>query len=342
MKRYLITGFSGFVAYYFLRQLDARAAREGERIEVLGLDLRKPIEYEKDYAFKNLSVRFMPLNLLDGRELEICLQSFSPDYVLHLAALSSVGESWRKPVDSYANNTNVFLNLADAARRNRIQCRILSVGSSEEYGNVAPGDVPLAEDRQLAPLSPYAIARVSQEMLSRCYVSSFGLDIVMTRSFNHIGPRQREAFVVPSFVKQLVYGAMDGKTEIEMTTGDTSIVRDFTDVRDVVRAYDLLLLNGDRGEVYNVCSGKGHALKNIISLIAGKLGVTVKASVDAALVRPSDNMTIVGDNSRLKGRTGWKPELALGDTLDDMIAYWKERYYQDCSRENENSKSHKE
>ncbi len=326
MTRYLITGFSGFVAYYFLKHLDERAVKEGKKIEVLGLDIAKPANYETDYSFTNLTVRFMPLNLLDGRDLEICLQSFSPNYILHLAALSSVGESWRRPVDSFANNTNVFLNLADAVRRNGINCRILSVGSSEEYGNVFKEVMPLREDMSLAPLRPYAIARVSQEMLSRCYVKSFGQDIVMTRSFNHIGPRQREAFVIPSFVKQLVYGAMDGKTEIEMTTGDTSIVRDFTDVRDVVRAYDLLLREGESGEVYNVCSGNGRSLEDIISLIAGKLGVKARTSVDRTLVRPNDNMVIVGDNSKLKGRTGWEPNLSLEDTIDDMIGYWKERY----------------
>ncbi len=338
MKRYLITGFSGFVSYYFLKYLDERASKEGNKVEVLGLDLAKPASYEQDYRFTNLTVRFMPLNLLDGKGLEIALQAFFPDYVLHLASLSSVGESWRKPVDSYANNTNIFLNLADAVRRNGIKCRILSVGSSEEYGNVSKEAMPLREDMSLAPLSPYAIARVSQEMLSRCYVKSFGQDIVMTRSFNHIGPRQREAFVIPSFVKQLVYGAMDGKTEIEMTTGDTSIVRDFTDVRDVVRAYDLLLREGESGEVYNVCKGEGHALGDIIGLIAGKLGVEARISVDRALVRPNDNMVIVGDNSKLKGHTGWEPNLSLEDTIDDMIGYWKER----CLLEKNTIDGHKE
>ena len=323
MKRYLITGFSGFVSYYFLKHLDEAA--EG-KIEVLGLDLNKPLNFEQDYNFNNLVIRFIPINLLDYNSLEIALSSFSPDYILHLAAFSSVGASWKKPVESFANNTNIFLNLVEAVRKNNIKCRILSVGSSEEYGNVSEKDVPLSEERNPAPLSPYAIARVSQEMMSKCYVDSFAQDIVMTRSFNHIGPRQKDVFVIPSFVKQLVYGFMDGNKEILMHTGDVSIIRDFTDVRDVVRAYDFLIKNGKSGEIYNVCSGKGHSLNDIISIVAGKLGVKVQIKKDESLVRPKDNMVIVGDNKKISNHVCWKPQIPLGKTLDDMIEYWKKQY----------------
>lgn len=324
MKRYLITGFSGFVAYWFLRQLNSSCTEE--KAEVLGLDLHKPKDFEQGYNFENLTIRFMSIDLLDRKSLEISLQAFCPDYILHLAAFSSVGESWRNPVDCYANNTNIFLNIVEAVRQNRIKCRILSIGSSEEYGNVSKADVPLREDSALTPISPYAIARVSQEMLSKCYVDSFSLDIVMTRSFNHIGPRQRDIFVIPSFAKQIVYGLLDGKQEVELTTGDVSIVRDFTDVRDVVRAYDFLLRNGKTGEIYNVCSGRGQPIADIIQIIADKLGVKVSTKVSPALVRPNDNMIIIGDNTKLHSQTGWKPEHSLESTLDDMIEWWRGRY----------------
>ena len=323
MKRYLITGFSGFVSYYFLKHLDETA--EG-KIEVLGLDLNKPLNFEQDYNFNNLVIRFIPINLLDYNSLEIALTSFSPDSILHLAAFSSVGASWKKPVESFANNTNIFLNLAEAVRKNNIKCRILSVGSSEEYGNVSEKDIPLSENKNPAPLSPYAIARVSQEMMSKCYVDSFAQDIVMTRSFNHIGPRQKDVFVIPSFVKQLVYGFMDGNKEILMHTGDVSIIRDFTDVRDVVRAYDFLIRNGKSGEIYNVCSGKGHSLNDIIAIVANKLGVKVQIKKDESLVRPKDNMIIVGNNEKINEHVGWKPQIPLEKTLDDMIEFWKKQY----------------
>ena len=311
------------MSYYFLKHLDETA--EG-KIEVLGLDLNKPLNFEQDYNFNNLVIRFIPINLLDYNSLEIALTSFSPDYILHLAAFSSVGASWKKPVESFANNTNIFLNLAEAVRKNNIKCRILSVGSSEEYGNVSEKDIPLSENKNPAPLSPYAIARVSQEMMSKCYVDSFAQDIVMTRSFNHIGPRQKDVFVIPSFVKQLVYGFMDGNKEILMHTGDVSIIRDFTDVRDVVRAYDFLIRNGKSGEIYNVCSGKGHSLNDIIAIVANKLGVKVQIKKDESLVRPKDNMIIVGNNEKINEHVGWKPQIPLEKTLDDMIEFWKKQY----------------
>ena len=141
--------------------------------------------------------------------------------------------------------------------------------------------------------------------------------------------RFKDIFVIPSFVRQIVYGVLDGKETVELTTGDVSIIRDFTDVRDVVRAYDLLLQQGEAGEVYNVCSGRGLPLSDILQLIAGKLQARVSMTVDPALVRPNDNMIIIGNNSKLRERTGWQPEHSLESTLDDMIAYWKGQYAQE-------------
>lgn len=319
MKKYLITGFSGFVAYYFLKHLDETAT---EKISVLGLDLNKPDDFDENYNFKNLSIRFISLNLLNYDALEIALAAFSPDYILHLAAFSSVGVSWKKPVDSFMNNTNIFLNLVDAVRKIGINSRILSVGSSEEYGNVSESDIPLCEDRTLDPLSPYAIARVSQEMMSKCYVNSFGQNIIMTRSFNHIGARQKDIFVIPSFVRQIVEAKVNGHSEVLMHTGDVSIIRDFTDVRDVVCAYKLLLENGENGELYNVCSGVGRSLRDVIDEIARLVGLSVKIEIDKSLVRPNDNKIIIGDNSKIMNHTGWKLRHSFEDTLGDMIEYW--------------------
>ena len=150
--------------------------------------------------------------------------------------------SWQHPEDSFTNNCNIFLNLIDAIRKSSPNCRILSVGSSEEYGNVAHADLPIRENQPLNPLSPYAVARVSQEQLSRVYVDAFGMQIIMTRSFNHIGPRQDERFVIPSFVKQILGIKHSGLSKGEIETGDVSIIRDFVDVRDVVDAYYKLLI----------------------------------------------------------------------------------------------------
>lgn len=304
MKKILITGFSGFVAFYFLDYLNNVVAKN-EKIEVLGIDLNPPVDFDEDYNFQNIHTRFLSLNLMDFSALEIAITSFSPDYILHLASLSSVGASWKEPIGCFMNNTNIFLNLVEAVRKSKIYCRILSVGSSEEYGNVTEDDIPLTEDTKLQPVSPYAIARVSQEMLSKCYVESMNLDIVLTRSFNHIGPRQRDLFVVPSFIKQILEGKSVGLKNIQLSTGNLEIVRDFLDVRDVVRAYYLLLTKGKKGELYNVCSGKGYTLRAVINQIAELENVIVTSVTDPARIRPNDNMIIIGDNKKLCKETGW-------------------------------------
>lgn len=204
-----------------------------------------------------------------------------------------------------------------------MSARILSVGSSEEYGNYPEDKMPLQENYELYPNNPYAVARVSQELLSKLYASSLGVDIVMTRSFNHIGPRQREAFVISSFVKQLVDIA-NHKQENKMLVGNTNIVRDFLDVRDVVDAYYKIVTKGIRGRVYNVCSGTGNRLSDIINEVSILLNITPKIEVDAERFRPADNMVIIGDNSKLKQDLGWSPKYLLTQTLQDMINYWKE------------------
>jgi GDP-4-dehydro-6-deoxy-D-mannose reductase len=223
------------------------------------------------------------------------------------------------PLESFLNNTNIFLNIAEIVRKNALCCRILSVGSSEEYGNVAPEMLPLKETLALNPVNPYAVARVSQEMLAQCYVKSYHLDILLTRSFNHIGPGQRTAFAVPSFVEQVRAGVAQGLKEVVLRTGDLSVVRDFIDVRDIVTAYDALLRKGEAGELYNVCTGVGHTLESVVRMIAEIFKVQVKIEVDPARVRPSDNRVVVGDNGKIRERTGWEPAFKLEESLQSII-----------------------
>ena len=242
MHKYLITGFSGFVGYHFLHFLNEIVT---SKIDILGIDLFPPIDFNTDsYKFNKLNIKFNSLNLLNYNLLESAVCNFSPTRIVHLASFSSVGESWKKPDECFINNTNIFLNLIEIIRNNNIKCRILSVGSSEEYGNVDESSIPILEELELMPLNPYAIARVSQEMLARYYVNTFDIDIVLTRSFNHIGARQKDIFVIPSIIKQIINGKKEGKKNIELLMGDVSIIRDFLDVRDVVRAYYLLFEKG--------------------------------------------------------------------------------------------------
>ncbi len=317
--RIIITGFSGFVSKHFVEYLEEHKIES----EVLGIDINLP---EYDYGnYTQVSVRFEQVDLLDTKFLENVISKFKPEYILHLASYSSVGFSWKNPSLSFKNNINIFLNLIEIIRDVTPRCRILSVGSSEGYGNVEEKNLPLHEDYPLAPVSPYAVARVSQEQLSKVYCDGFGLDIVMTRSFNHMGPGQKEIFVVSSFAKQLVEIKKGLKSETRLVTGDISVVRDFLDVRDVVDAYYKLFMHGVRGEVYNICSGQGISLLNLINTMTGILDIEVKLETDSNLVRPNDNRIIIGSNEKLKKITGWEQKIQLIDSLKDLINYWNMR-----------------
>lgn len=287
------------------------------KADIAGLDVQAPdFEFE---AYRHLHCSFHKVDLLERSGLEAIIRDFKPDYILHLASYSSVAYSWNFPANSFVNNTNIFLNLLESVRSAGCSCRILSVGSSEEYGNVSEVDLPLREDQPLRPLSPYAVARVSQEMLSTVYSTSFGMDIVMTRSFNHVGTGQKDVFVIPSFARQLIRLQKSGEAEKVLLTGDTEIVRDFIDVKDVVRAYYLLFKKGKRGGIYNICRGKGVSLNEVITVMADLLKMTIRIQRDPGLVRPNDNRVIIGDNSKILKDTGWKPETDLRSSLREIL-----------------------
>lgn len=316
--RILITGFSGFVSKHFLALLNEKEPGS----TVLGIDKKSP-DFEFD-LFPAISISFENIDLLDRITTDKILDKFQPEYVLHLASVSSVAQSWHTPVESFVNNTNIFLNLVEQLRIKNNKCRILSVGSSEEFGEVTEAELPLTEEHPLKPLSPYAVARVSQEMLSKIYADGFSLDIIMTRSFNHIGPGQKEIFVISSFAKQLVQLAKKKETDNILTTGNLTVIRDFVDVRDVVRAYYLLLKNGKSGEVYNICSGNGIILKEIVSKMSELLNLSVETKVNPSLVRPNENKKVIGSYQKIKRELGWEPEIPIEKSLKDIINYWQQ------------------
>ena len=317
MDKYLITGSSGFVGRHFLDYLEDNKIK----CQVLGLDL-DAMSPHREFEYVKLTTD--SVDLLNQSDLERIIYDFQPNYILHLASFSSVAFSWKNPTLSFKNNVNIFLNLLEVVRKYKLKARILSIGSSEEYGNVNPSETPLTENSPLRPLSPYAVARVSQEMLSKLYADSFGLDIIMTRSFNHIGPRQKDIFVVPSFIRRIMEAKLAGKEEMNLTTGDLSIVRDFSDVRDVVKAYYLLLKKGRKGEVYNICSGLPTKLSEIIEITSQILEIKVQTEVNPDLIRPNDNPLIMGSNSKLKADTGWEKSYDLSQSINDIIEYWNE------------------
>ncbi len=311
MERTLITGAAGFVARHFVEYLTT--VEPGGCI--LGIDIA-PVS---PFTRSGWDIASEQVDLVDSAKVAELVAAFRPTRLLHLASFSSVAYSWEHPTESLLNNTNIFLNIIEGVRKSGCPCRVLSVGSSEEYGNVPPEEMPLCEDHSLAPLSPYAVARVSQEMLSRIYVANYGLDVVLTRSFNHIGPYQSTRFVIASFIEQILAGKRRGEYPVAIRTGNLEIVRDFTDVRDVVRAYHLLFGKGRRGEVYNVCSGTGRTLRSLVETIAKLLDVDIRIDIDPARIRPSDNAVIIGSFEKIHDHTGWTPESTLERTLGDMI-----------------------
>ena len=314
----LITGINGFVAQHFLTFL---STRENE-FTILGLGRSEDIFDKQKYP--HLNIEYKKIDLLNREYVGEILKNFKPTHLLHLASFSSVGHSWKNPNESFVNNTNIFLNLVDQLRLLNIPCRILSIGSSEEYGNDDPGCLPLTEESNLAPISPYAVARVSQEMISKIYADGYGMDIIMTRSFNHIGPGQKNVFVVSSFAKQLVAIARNSNTGNKVITGDLSIIRDFVDVRDVVKAYYMLLTGGTKGEVYNICSGSGISLEAIMGKMCSLLGIEIELETDLNLIRPNDNKIILGSAAKLNNALGWVPDISIDQSLADIIQWWKD------------------
>ena len=313
--RYLITGISGFVGGHLIEYL----FKKYSDVTIIGTDM-----YSMNMEFLNkdaqTKIEFHQGSLLDESFVFDLVKGAKADYIVHLASYSSVAQSWQKPVECFRNNVNIFLNLLEAVRKIKSNARILSIGSSEEYGVVDEKELPLTEGSPLNPISPYAVARVSQEQLSQVYVKGYDLQIVCSRSFNHIGPRQKDIFVVSSLAKQLIEAKVGKKDKI--ICGNLVIIRDFIDVRDVVKAYDLLLQEGKMGEVYNICSGEGYKLSDILGMLQEEANVSISVEQDPKLLRPADNPVIIGSPKKIEKELGFKREYELLNSLRDMLAYW--------------------
>jgi GDP-4-dehydro-6-deoxy-D-mannose reductase len=321
MKKILITGISGFVGGHFVHYL---LSQKGE-FEIHGVSRSIPswdfVPSKQEFLRSHY---FHKADLMDIPKISSLIKEIQPEYILHLAAQSSVAESWKTPVSSFLNNTNIFLNIIDTVRLNDNAARVLSVGSSEQYGIVSEKDLPLRETAPQQPANPYAVARVAQEQLARIYAEGYGLDICCTRSFNHCGPGQDERFVISSIVKQFVL-IERGLQKPVIHLGNGAIVRDFVDVRDVVRAYYLLLKCGRRGETYNICSGYGRSIMDIVIKLSRALDIQVDISQEQSQIRPIDNPRIVGNNEKIASELHWSPAIHFEETLQSMTDCWKQR-----------------
>ena len=306
MAKYLITGASGFVGRHLITRLQQSEA------EVLATDMQETL------PFTEPKVVYKQLNLNDAAQTAALISEFKPDYLVNLAGSSSVGQSWKEPKACFENNISIVFNILEAVRLQGLKTRILLIGSSEEYGETAKEGI-LTEESPLKPISPYAVAKVSQEMLAKMYVQGYGLDIVMTRSFNHIGPGQRDTFVIPSFIKQMI-DIKNNRQENKLFVGNVDVQRDFTDVRDVVDAYLLLLRSAPSGQPFNVSSGNAVSLKYIIEICSSLLQISPALSVDPHKFREHDLPSVCGNNSKLSS-LGWNKYWSLDQSLLDIINF---------------------
>ena len=263
-------------------------------------------------------------DLKDYISLKKCLKAAEPDYIFHLAAQSFVPTSWRLPAETLSINTVGQVHLFEAVLDLGLSPKIQVAGSSEEYGQVNPDEIPMKETNPLRPLSPYAVSKVGQDLLGYQYFRSYGLPVVRTRGFNHTGPRRGDVFVTSNFAKQIAEIEKKKRPAV-IYVGNLEAKRDFTDVRDMIRAYWLSLEKGQPGEVYNIGTGHAYAMKEVLDLLLGLSKVRVKVEVDPSRLRPSDVPILMPDVSKFVSLTGWKPEIPFSKTLEDLLDYWRER-----------------
>ena len=305
MKKILITGITGFVGNHLKDLLTS------SDYEVHGTSLSQ--------ESKENNIQIHKVNLLDEKEVNSLIESLSPDYVIHLAALSSPKKSFENPKEFLQNNTDAQLNLLLAILNAKINPRVLIISSGEIYGSQEK--LPINETAPLYPTSPYSVSKITQDYLALQYFFSENMDIVRVRPFNHIGPGQSDEFVVSSFAKQIAEIEKSGGI---VKVGNLSAKRDFTDVRDMVKAYLLLLEKGESGEVYNIGKGESYEIKFILDTLISLSGKDIQTEVDKARLRPIDIPDIICDNTKINEATGWKAEIPIEKTLQDTLDYWRQ------------------
>lgn len=244
-----------------------------------------------------------------------------PDAVIHLAAQSHVGPSWKNPETSFEINTLGTLNLLEGCRKLETPPRFVHVSTGEVYGQIRPQDIPLNEESPLRPVSPYAVSKTAADLLAGQYFTSYGLPVIRVRPFNHEGPGRPPAFALSDWARRLARISL-GLEPPTLAVGNLEVTRDFLDVRDVARAYVLLLAKGEPGSVFVLGRGEGHSLKDLLEELIALSGCRVEVEVDPARFRPVDVPLLVADSSRLRAATGWAPAIPMGQTLKDMYEWW--------------------
>jgi GDP-4-dehydro-6-deoxy-D-mannose reductase len=313
----LVTGITGFVGSHFAEYaLRHGAAVSGSRLP--GTDAGN-IEHIRN------DVRLVDVDLRDASAVRGLLDTTEPDWIIHLAAHSFVGGSWDAPAETLTNNVLSQLNILEAIRQSGARARVLIAGSADQYGDVDERDLPIHESVPFRPLSPYAVSKVAQDVMGYQYWRSHGLPIIRTRAFNHEGPRRGEAFVTSSFALQIAE-IEAGLREPVVRVGNLKAQRDYTDVRDIVRGYWLLLKDGQPGEVYNLCSGRAWSIKTILEFLLSESSErTIEVREEAARLRAADVPVLIGDPGKIYRAVGWRAEIPFEQTLRDVLDYWRQQ-----------------
>ncbi|MEL7061645.1 MAG: GDP-mannose 4,6-dehydratase [Acidobacteriota bacterium] len=314
----LITGVTGFAGSHLAEYLLAHRPD----VEVFGTRRwRSPMNNLPRGAE---GVTLVETDLRDYVSVHRTLADVRPDWIFHLAAQSFVPTSWSAPSETLDTNIVGQTHIFEAVRALGLDPTIQIACSSEEYGLVHPDETPITEENPLRPLSPYAVSKVGQDFLGYQYFMSYGLKVIRTRGFNHTGPRRGEVFVASNFAKQLVE-IEAGLKEPVIHVGNLTAVRDFTDVRDMVRAYVLAVEKAEPGEVYNIATGHGITIQELLDRLIALAGVEVEVREDPERMRPSDVEILIGDASKFRADTGWEPQIELETTLRDIVEYWRGR-----------------
>jgi GDP-4-dehydro-6-deoxy-D-mannose reductase len=294
--RAFVTGAQGFVGPWLIDHLTSK----GDEVATAGTDF----------------------DVTDGAVVRDALLEADPEVVYHLAAYSNVAASWSEPAAAFHTNTFGTSILLEAIRSVSPVSRVLLISSAEVYGAVPTSQLPITEEVKLTPVSPYAASKAAAEMLGIQAAVGFGLQVIRVRPFNHIGPGQSTDFVVSALARRIVQAKRDGDRAIRV--GNLSARRDFTDVRDVVKAYRLLAIRGQGGKVYNICSGESIEIASIARQLIRLADADIVLERDESLFRQVDVAEVRGDPTRVREETGWRPEITLDSSLDDILDYWRD------------------
>ena len=312
--RALITGVAGFVGGHLAETI----------LAVPGWEVWGSIIAETDRAQVIQGVQALTADLREPEQARVLVETAQPDAVFHLAAQAYVPQAWADPWGTYHTNIRGQLNLLEAISQLKLNSRVIVVSSNEVYGLARPEDLPLHENSPLRPNNPYSVSKLAQDFMGLQYFLDRQLPIVRVRPFNHIGPRQNERFVAPSFAKQIVE-IERGLREPVLRLGNMTAQRDFSDVRDITRAYLLAMEKGEPGEVYNIGTGRARSVREMLDVMLAACSIKITEEIDPDKLRPSDTPISYADPTKFKRQTGWEPRFSFEQTCLDILNDWRAR-----------------